>query len=111
MRSLMPMFFLALGALLLNAQTIGLAGSREVRVEEKIDAPLAEVWRVFTTSRGAEEFFAEKANIGPQWDGAYVHFERGWSELLSRLEKRFTDGPINWSVQPMMYQEPKAHKL
>jgi hypothetical protein len=36
-----------------------------------------------------------------------VHFQRGWSELISRLEKRFTDGPINWSAQKMMYQEPK----
>ena len=159
-----------------------------IRLEANIHAPVSEVWRVFTTSAGAEEFFAEKANIGlsiggpyeiqfdpndersgtrglkilsyapeemisfewnappemplvrnggtwvvvqmhpmnaskthvtithlgwkdgPEWDRAYAHFERGWSELMSRLAKRFTDGPIDWSAQPMMYQESKAQK-
>jgi hypothetical protein len=27
---------------------------------------------------------------------------------MARLEKRFTDGPIDWSKQPMMYQEAKG---
>lgn len=157
-----------------------------VRVEGTINAPLSEVWRVFTTSEGAEEFFAQKANIklaiggpyeiqfdptdersgtkglkvlsyapqemisfqwnappefsevrnggtwvvvamhpvdayrtrvtvthlgwkdGPAWNGAYAHFQQGWSELMSRLEKRFTEGPIDWSKQHMMYQGSKA---
>jgi uncharacterized protein YndB with AHSA1/START domain len=159
---------------------------RMLRVEGDINAPVSEVWRVFTTSEGAEEFFAEKANIGlaiggpyeiqfdrkdersgtkglkilsyapeemisfqwnappqlpevrnggtwvvvemrpidayrthgtithlgwkdgPEWDQAYVHFQRGWSELMNRLQKRFTDGPIDWSKQHMMYQETKV---
>ncbi len=33
---------------------------RWVRVEVTVKAPVAEVWRVWTTSEGAEEFFAEK---------------------------------------------------
>jgi uncharacterized protein YndB with AHSA1/START domain len=37
--------------------------ARAVRVEATIRAPISEVWRVWTTSQGAEEFFAEKANI------------------------------------------------
>jgi len=160
--------------------------ARCVRVEGDVHAPIAEVWRVFTTSRGAEEFFAQKANIGlalggpyeiqfdpndersgtkglkilsyapqemisfqwnapPQfptvrsggtwvvvamrpidatntqvtimhlgfkqgfeWDEAYAHFQQGWSELMTRLQKRFTDGPIDWGKQRMMYQEPAA---
>ena len=159
--------------------------SKTVRVEGDVDAPVAEVWRVFTTSEGAEEFFAQKANIrlalggpyeiqfdpnddrsgtkglkvlsyapeemisfqwnappelpevrnggtwvvvqmhplnairthvtiahlgwksGQQWDQAYVHFQRGWSELMQRLQKRFTVGPIDWTRQPMMYRDPK----
>jgi len=159
---------------------------RVVRVEGNVNAPVAAVWRAFTTSQGAEEFFAQKANInlaiggpyeiqfdpaddrsgtkglkilsyvpdemisfqwnappefpdvrnggmwvvvqmhpvdaftthvvithlgwktGPEWDQAYAHFQQGWSELLSRLEKRFADGPIDWSHQPMMYQKPTA---
>jgi uncharacterized protein YndB with AHSA1/START domain len=162
------------------------ASPRAVRMEADIHAPVPEVWRVFTTSQGAEEFFAQKANIGlaiggpyeiqfdpndersgtkglkvlsyapeemisfqwnappefaevrnggtwvvvemrpvdayithvsithlgwkegAEWDEAYVHFQRGWSELMSRLEKRFTDGPIDWGNQHMMYQEPRA---
>jgi len=160
--------------------------ARVVRVEADIHAPVSEVWRVFTTSQGAEEFFAQKANIGlaiggpyeiqfdpkdersgtkglkvlsyapeemisfqwnapvqfpevrnggtwvvvemrpksadvthvsinhlgwkegPEWDQAYLHFEQGWSELISRLQKRFTEGPIDWSDQHMMYQDSSA---
>lgn len=186
--------FLTLGSfsLLLNAQnhasTTSTNSVRAVRVEGNVKAPLAEVWRVFTTSGGAEEFFAQKANIdlaiggpyeiqfdpndersgtkglkilsyapeemisfqwnappempevrnggtwvvvqlhpldaytthvtithlgwkqGPEWDIAYVHFQQGWLELMTRLEKRFTDGPIDWSKQPMMYQDSKPRK-
>src|SRR6185437_10414708 len=156
---------------------------RMVRVEGDVNAPVSDVWRVFTTSEGAEEFFAQKADIklaiggsyeiqfdpndersgtkglkilsyapeemisfqwnappqfpevrnggtwvvvemrpidsyrthvaithlgwkkGAEWDQAYAHFQRGWSELMGRLEKRFTDGPIDWSKQNMMYQQ------
>lgn len=162
------------------------ASARVIRVEGDVHAPVSEVWRVFTTSRGAEEFFAQKANIhlaiggpyeiqfdpnddrsgtkglkilsyapeemisfewnappempevrnggtwvvvalrpldaytthvtithlgwkqGREWDIAYAHFQQGWAELMARLEKRFTDGPIDWNKQPMMYQESKA---
>ncbi len=160
--------------------------ARIVRVEGDVNAPVSQVWRVFTTTEGAEEFFAQKANIklaiggpyeiqfdpndersgtkglkilsyapeemisfqwnappqlpevrnggtwvvvemhpidayrtqvsithlgwkkGPEWDQAYAHFQRGWSELMNRLEKRFTDGPIDWGKQHMMYQETEV---
>jgi uncharacterized protein YndB with AHSA1/START domain len=162
------------------------ATGRVVRVEGIVNGPISEVWRVFTTSEGAEEFFAQKSNIvlaiggayeiqfdpndersgtkglkvlsyapeemisfqwnapselpdvrnggtwvvvtmravgtqltdvtiehlgwksGPQWDQAYIHFRQGWSELMNRLERRFTTGPINWSKESMMYQESKG---
>ncbi len=162
--------------------------ARAVRVEGTIKAPVSEVWRVWTTSQGAEEFFAEKANIrvaiggpyeiqfdpkdersgtkglnilsyapeemisfqwnappempevrnggtwvvvqmrpegadrtrvtvthlgwkeGPEWDRAYVHFTRGWSDLMNRLERRFIVGPIDWNKERMMYQESKERK-
>jgi uncharacterized protein YndB with AHSA1/START domain len=158
---------------------------RWVRVEASVKAPVGEVWRVFTTSQGAEEFFAQKANIrlaiggpyeiqfdprdeqsgtkglkilsyapeemisfewnaptefpevrnggtwvvvqmrpegaarthvtithygwkqGTEWDQAYVHFQHGWGDLISRLERRFTDGPIDWEKERMMYKEAK----
>lgn len=179
--------FLVVGALALSLRGQNTAGlGRMVRVEGDVNAPVPEVWRVFTTPEGAEEFFAQKANIqlaiggpyeiqfdpkdersgtrglkilsyapeemisfqwnappqfpevrnggtwvvvemhpidayrthvtithlgwksGAEWDRAYAHFQRGWSELMSRLEKRFTDGPINWSKQRMMYQESRS---
>ena len=159
--------------------------SRVVRVEGTVSAPVSEVWRVFTTSSGAEEFFAQKANIhlaiggpyeiqfdpndersgtkglkilsyapdemlsfqwnappempevrnggtwvvvllrpegpdhthvtiehlgwkqGAEWDIAYTHFVEGWGGLMDRLKKRFTDGPIDWAKEPMMYQRAK----
>jgi uncharacterized protein YndB with AHSA1/START domain len=160
--------------------------ARAVRVEGTVSAPVAEVWRVWTTSEGAEEFFAEKANIrlaiggpyeiqfdpkdersgtkglkilsyaptqmisfqwnappqypevrnggtwvvvqmrpegagrtrvtvthlgwkeGPEWDLAFAHFERGWGDLMKRLERRYSDGPIDWNKERMMYQESKV---
>lgn len=172
-------------------QTAGTAGAvqpgspRAVRVEALVNAPVKQVWRVWTTSVGAQEFFAEKANIrlaiggpyeiqfdpkdehsgtkglkilaytpeemiafqwnappqfphvrdgatwvvvqmrpegangtwvtlqhlgwqdGPEWDAALVHFERGWSELMKRLQRRFEEGPVDWTKERMMYQEVK----
>jgi uncharacterized protein YndB with AHSA1/START domain len=44
---------------------------RVVRVEATINAPVSEVWRVWTTSKGAEEFFAEMANIQLAIGGSY----------------------------------------
>jgi uncharacterized protein YndB with AHSA1/START domain len=159
--------------------------NRVVRVEGIVAAPVSEVWRVFTTSNGAEEFFAQKANIhlalggpyeiqfdpndersgtkglkilsyapqemisfqwnappempevrnggtwvvvtmtpvnshqtkvtiehlgwkeGPEWDEAYSHFVEGWGGLMDRLKRRFSDGPIDWAKESMMYQKAK----
>jgi uncharacterized protein YndB with AHSA1/START domain len=171
-----------------NMTTANASPARGVRVEATVKAPVAEVWRVWTTSEGAEEFFAEKANIrlaiggpyeiqfdpkneqsgtkglkilsyapdemisfqwnapteypevrnggtwvvvqmrpegtdrthvsvthygwrdGAEWDQAYAHFVRGWGDLMKRLERRFTDGPIDWKRERMMYQESKERK-
>ena len=162
--------------------------ARVVRVEATIDAPVSEVWRLWTTSQGAEEFFAQKANIqlaiggpyeiqfdpkdetsgtkglkilsyapgemisfqwnaptefpevrkggtwvvvqmrpegvdktyvivshlgfkqGPEWDRAYDHFVQGWGDLMKRLERRVTGGPIDWNKERMMYQESRDGK-
>ena len=171
-----------------NATAAETVSARAVRVETTVKAPVSEVWRVWTTSQGAEEFFAQKANIrlaiggpyeiqfdsndersgtkglkilsyapeemisfqwnappeypdvrnggtwvvvqmrqegtdrtrvtvthlgwkeGPEWDRAYDHFVRGWDDLMKRLERRFTDGPIDWSKERMMYQDSKERK-
>jgi uncharacterized protein YndB with AHSA1/START domain len=44
---------------------------RWVRVEASVKAPVADVWRLFTMSEGAEEFFAQKANIRLAIGGPY----------------------------------------
>jgi uncharacterized protein YndB with AHSA1/START domain len=44
---------------------------RAVRVEGVVNAPVVQVWRVWTTSEGAQEFFAEKANIRLAIGGPY----------------------------------------
>jgi len=196
MKFILPLVFL-MGMVVVgqtSAQQFGgnmsdTAGSaREVRVEGLVAAPVAEVWRVWTTSVGAEEFFAQKANIrlaiggpyeiqfdpndersgtkglkilsyapeemisfqwnappemptvrnggtwvvvemrpegknqtrvtithlgwkeGAEWDRALVHFKRGWGDLMDRLKRRFTQGPIDWNKERMMYQEAKQAK-
>jgi len=45
--------------------------ARSVRIDGTVNAPVAEVWRVWTTSAGAEEFFAQKANIHLAIGGPY----------------------------------------
>jgi len=171
-----------------SMKTAETGSARWVRAEATVRAPVAEVWRVWTTSEGAEEFFAEKANIrlgigepyeiqfdpkdersgtkglkilsyapeemisfqwnappempevrnggtwvvvqmrpdgtdrtrvtvthygwkdGAEWDRAFVHFTRGWGDLMKRLERRFTDGSIDWNKERMMYQESRERK-
>jgi uncharacterized protein YndB with AHSA1/START domain len=33
---------------------------------------------------------------GGEWDKAYDYFDRAWGNVLANLQKRFTDGPIDW---------------
>src|ERR1700726_4990716 len=54
-----------------NMTAAGTSPARAVRVEATVKAPVAEVWRVWTTSEGAKEFFAEKANIRLAIGGPY----------------------------------------
>jgi uncharacterized protein YndB with AHSA1/START domain len=55
----------------------------QVRVEATVDAPVASVWHAWTTSQGAETFFAEKANIDLQLGGAYEIFFNPADERMS----------------------------
>ncbi|MGZ5584602.1 MAG: SRPBCC family protein [Usitatibacter sp.] len=34
---------------------------------------------------------------GGQWDEAYKYFDAAWPRVLASLEKRFTDGPVDWA--------------
>ena len=34
---------------------------------------------------------------GDQWDQVYAYFDKAWGNVLGNLQKRFTDGPIDWT--------------
>lgn len=35
---------------------------------------------------------------GGQWDQAFDYFDKAWGYVLGNLQKRFTDGPIDWKA-------------
>jgi uncharacterized protein YndB with AHSA1/START domain len=67
--------------------------------------PQARAQRTFVTVRMQPEGAAETRvrlthagwGDGGEWDKAYVYFERAWGNVLSNLQKRFADGPIDWT--------------
>lgn len=36
---------------------------------------------------------------GGEWDVAYSHMVRGWSDLIERFKFRFSHGPIDWAQE------------
>ena len=34
---------------------------------------------------------------GEKWDMAYRYFEGAWNTVLNNLQKRYTEGPMNWT--------------
>lgn len=66
-------------AVLATALMVTMAGSlrgndRVLRAELTLDAPVGEVWRVWTTDDGIRSFFAPGSRIEPLVDGAYEVF-------------------------------------
>ncbi len=47
------------------------SAERMIRKEALIKAPIADVWRAWSSSQGAREFFAPKANIELEVGGPY----------------------------------------
>ena len=50
---------------------------------------------------------------GGQWDKAYQYFDRAWGNVLANLEKRFADGPVDWTdwlKQVKAYQDAEDAK-
>ena len=45
---------------------------------------------------------------GGEWDKAYDYFNRAWGNVLLNLQKRFSEGPIDW--KPWLEQMKKAPK-
>jgi hypothetical protein len=49
---------------------------------------------------------------GGEWDKAYAYFDRAWGNVLANLQKRFADGPIDWTewrgkLKAMMEEEAR----
>lgn len=34
---------------------------------------------------------------GGEWDKTYAYFDKAWDKVLGNLQKRFTDGPVDWT--------------
>ena len=55
----------------LVAATTASASDRILRAELELPAPVAEVWKVWTTEEGVKSFFAPGAHLEPRVDGLY----------------------------------------
>ena len=65
---------LALGLALMTAGTAA-AEERRISKEVTVPAPVAEVWKAWTTSEGLVTFFAPEAYVEPRPEGAFhIHF-------------------------------------
>ena len=82
--------------------------------------PQARAQRTFVTVRmqpeGASETRVRLTHSGwgdgGEWDQAYTYFDRAWGNVLANLQKRFADGPIDWTewrgkLKAMMAAEQK----
>lgn len=57
------------------AAAVPIAPERAIRKEVVVQAPLAEVWKAWTTNEGAQTFFAPRTDIDPAVGGHYeIHF-------------------------------------
>jgi len=168
--------FLA-AVLLASIVAPALAAERMIDKQVVVDAPIAEVWKAWTTTEGIKSFFAPDANVEPRscgafevyinpyaepgmkgaddmrfmalqeptmltftwnappsnpeirkqrtlvivrlkpagdsrtevtlhhvgwgdggkWDEAYNYFDRAWGNVLANLQKRFKEGPVDWT--------------
>ena len=67
--------------------------------------PQARAQRTFVTVRmqpeGAADTRVRLTHVGwgdgGEWDRAYAYFDRAWGNVLANLQKRFAEGPIDWS--------------
>ena len=101
-----------LGATPMNAQA---ADTIVAKVD--VNAPVADVWRAWTTNEGAQTFFARATNIDARLNGEYEIFffpenepgTRGAEDthaLIVETNKRFV---FTWSA-PTVWPEIRAQK-
>ena len=96
---------LAVGAAGVAAQTL----VPDIAVTRVVNAPVADVWKAWTTVEGIESFFAPKAakveplpgnrteltlrnfgyGDGEEWAKSRAYFTRAWPAVMASLEQRF----------------------
>jgi uncharacterized protein YndB with AHSA1/START domain len=66
--------------------------------------PAARAQRTFVTVRMQPEGAETRVRLthagwgdGDEWDKAYAYFDRAWGNVLANLQKRFAEGPIDWT--------------
>ena len=66
--------------------------------------PQARAQRTFVTVRMQPEGSETRVRLthtgwgdGGEWDQAYDYFNRAWASVLANLQKRFVEGPVDWS--------------
>ena len=82
--------------------------------------PEARAQRTFVTVRmrpaGDAETSVRLTHVGwgdgGQWDQAYAYFDRAWGNVLGNLQKRFAEGPKDWTqwraqLKAMMEEEAR----
>ena len=56
---------------------------------------------------------APRLGDGGQWDQTHAYFDRAWGNVLANLQKRFADGPVDWTpwlARLKAMQEEEARK-
>ena len=81
--------------------------------------PEARAQRTFVTVRMQPEGADTRVRLthsgwgdGGEWDKAYAYFDRAWGNVMANLQKRFAEGPIDWTewrgkLRAMMAEEAK----
>ena len=82
--------------------------------------PEARSQRTFVTVRlqpeGSSETRVRLTHVGwgegGEWDKAHAYFDRAWGAVLANLQKRFAEGPIDWTewrgkLKAMMEEEAR----
>jgi uncharacterized protein YndB with AHSA1/START domain len=67
--------------------------------------PMARAQRTFVVVRLQPEGTSETRvrlthtgwGDGGEWDKAYAYFDRAWGNVMANLQKRFAEGPIDWT--------------
>ncbi len=95
------------------------AAERAIDKQAVIDAPIAEVWKSWTTREGIESFFAPEAEIDPRIGGAFhIHMDplaepgnKGADDMRFMALQEPTMLSFDWNAPPSLPQARKQRTL